>query len=97
MKKQLAETQRQAVKILGVASYNTFDAYHLAGPANRQLRKQVYGLLIGRKATISESGVNNIRDTLWSLFEVTGDCIAARNDDLQAKCLLEVAESQVAA
>ena len=53
-------------------------------PAAKRARQNIM-LALGRKLPVAKCGINAVRDALFSHFAVTGECLSAREDDLESK------------
>jgi len=82
---------KDALTLLGALTFQTFDVYRLAGPANVKVRQMMLHALrggdeAGKRPTQAESGVNALRAAFHGLYEtetgapVPGDCIAQRDN-----------------
>lgn len=58
------------------------DIWKLAGPSKGSCRASLMSEINGFKTPQSKSGVNAIRDTLFEMYGVTGDCLALREKAL---------------
>ena len=70
----------RAVQLLAVATRNRFDIWMIAGSSNAKLRALIMSELRGSKVTQAQAGVNAMRDAFYSLANVTGDCLAVKDD-----------------
>ena len=60
------------------------DFYRLAGPGNAGLRQQCMLEMTGQKMPRAQCGVTTLRQIAFDVSQVTGDCLAAREDNLLA-------------
>jgi hypothetical protein len=72
---------------------NYTDLWVLAGPAKRTHRRWLMEELLGRRPTAKEIGISILRDSLFRLFDISGDCMAARERRL-ADAVTEYARKQ---
>ncbi len=80
-------THMEAIRLFGQMTGNRFDVYMLAGSSQVRLRQALMLALTGSKLPQAKCGVNAISAVLASQCCITGDCIAAREDNLAAYCL----------
>jgi len=74
----------ETIKQLSDATSGTFDLWRLAGKANRFKRQAIMSSICGRKVTQAHSGVNAIRNTLFTLYQadIGNGCLAVREERL---------------
>jgi hypothetical protein len=82
---------REAVRLLGEWTRGRFDVWMLAGSQNAGNRAILLSHLVGARQTQSKAGVNALRDAFYAALEVTGDCLAAKEDRFVVTCRLVVA------
>jgi len=78
----------EAVRLLGEWTRGRFDVWMLAGSQNAGNRAMLLSHLVGTRQPQSKAGVNALRDAFYSALEVTGDCLAAKEDRFVATCRL---------
>ena len=72
-------TPDQSLALARLRTYDRWgDVFALAGPRRAKDRQSLMTLLTGRKVTQAQSGVNALRDALWTLAEVSADTIVGR-------------------
>lgn len=81
----MTANQAEFVRLLGVYTSAHFDPYMLAGPAKASCRAHCMSAFAGVRVPQSKAGVTVIRDTLHSIFDAQGECLAAREDDVLRK------------
>lgn len=63
-----------------------FDPYgnveRLTGPANAWKRAKILATATGERCVTSAAGINRLRDVLYALFAVEGNCLAVKSDNL---------------
>lgn len=77
----ITENLREAIRLYGVYTAWQFTDFHLLGSAKASCRAHIMSALAGKRVPQSKSGINAMREALWPLMGVTGDCLAAREDD----------------
>lgn len=88
----IPDNVREAIRLLAEHTSGRFDIYGLAGPANVAVRQRIMGILAGKKTPRSASGVNAIRNALYDLLSIDGNCEAAR-EDFFAECARAIVAS----
>ncbi len=63
-----------------------FDPWDLSGPSMVKTRTAIMGVLLGRKARQSESGVNALSAAIFSAAGVVGRCHAEKRDTWASAC-----------
>jgi hypothetical protein len=77
---------KEAIRLLGVYTAGRFEPWDLAGDSKATCRTHVMSLLLGRKATVRESGVSALRATFYNLLNITGSCEADRHANFAKYC-----------
>ena len=75
----------EAIRMLGFFTNGRYDVWALAGSHNGANRAIVLSHLTGIRQPQSKAGVTALREALYSVLDVTGDCLAAKEDDFLAK------------
>ncbi len=79
-------THKQKIaKMLLVKTGGAKNLWVLAGPARAAARAELMSELKGVKRPQSKSGVNALRDELYALYEISGDCEATREENFWIK------------
>jgi hypothetical protein len=82
----LTQHELEAVRMLGVYTAKTFKLVHLTGKHRAAHRAHVMSELCGVKMPQSKSGITAIREALYKLSGVTGNCEAEQQDNLREWC-----------
>jgi hypothetical protein len=85
---------REAVRLLGEWTRGRFDIWMLAGSHNAGNRAILLSHLLGLRQPQSKAGVNALRDSFYSALEVTGSCLAAKEDYFVETCRLVMASME---
>lgn len=75
----------EAIRMLGFFTNGRYDVWMLAGSHNGANRAIVLSHLTGIRQPQSKAGVAALREALYSALNVTGNCLAAKEDDFLAK------------
>lgn len=75
----------EAIRLLAAWTRNRFDIWNLSGSHNAGNRAIILSQLTGVRQPQSKSGVNALREAFYVALEVTGTCMAHREDDFIAK------------
>lgn len=75
----------EALRLFGEWTRGRFDVWMLAGSHNASNRAILLSQLTGARQTQAKSGVNALREAFYSAYNVTGDCLAAMQDDFISK------------
>jgi hypothetical protein len=76
----------EAIQLLAAFTRDRFDIWMLAGSGNAAHRARLMGILLSAKTTQAKSGVNAIRDAFYERLQITGECIAHREDNFREAC-----------
>lgn len=76
----------EAVRLLGVYTGRSFKLYHLTGNARAAHRSHVMSELCGKRMPQSKSGITAIKEALYKLSGVPGNCEAEQQDNLREWC-----------
>ena len=69
----------------------TYDVWRLVGARNAATRALVMSKLIGRKVTQAQAGINALSQAFYDALHITGDCDAAKNENLAKACRARMA------
>jgi hypothetical protein len=83
---QAATNLSEAIRLLGVYTAGRFDVWMLAGGAKASCRAHVLSVLTGARVPQSKAGVNALRAALNEAANITGDCIAHREENFVTFC-----------
>ena len=75
----------EALRLLATFTRGRCDVWMLAGSHNAGNRAILLSHLTGIRQPQSKAGVNALRDAYYSALNVTGSCLAAKEDDFILK------------
>ena len=77
---------QEAIKLLGTYTAGRFDVWMLAGSSKASCRAHIMSVLQGAKVPQAKSGVNALREALYTQAKIDGECEGHRQDNFLAYC-----------
>jgi hypothetical protein len=71
----------EAIRLLGAYTAGRFDIWMLSGSQKASCRAHLMSTLLGVKTPQSKSGVTALREAFYRAGNITGDCLAAKEEN----------------
>jgi hypothetical protein len=74
----------EAIRLLGIYTAGRFDIWMLAGSSKASCRAHVMSVLVNRKVSQKQAGINALRESLYAAGNISGSCEAHRQENFLA-------------